>query len=69
VLGIAPVKGDNVFIWDTNIVGYDQFTFTPGGWSPAGPPTVGVGQSFWYQPGKNAVGGSNVWVENFAVSQ
>jgi hypothetical protein len=70
VLGIVPVKGDVAFIWDTNAMAYDQFTYTPAGaWSPAGPPTVAVGQSFWYEVGKNDVGGTNAWVENFAVSQ
>jgi hypothetical protein len=74
VLGIVPVKGDHAFVWDTNTLGYDSYTYTPSGvWSvQAGPgpgPAVAVGQAFWYQVGANAVGGTNAWVENFAVSQ
>jgi hypothetical protein len=77
VLGIAPVKGDHAFIWDTNTLGYDSYTYTPsstpGNWQvitgPGTGPSVAVGQSFWYEVGINAVGGTNAWVENFAVSQ
>jgi hypothetical protein len=77
VLGITPVKGDHAFVWDTNSGGYDAYTYTPnstpGNWNvvsgPGTGPSVAVGQSFWYQVGVNAVGGTNAWVENFAVSQ
>jgi hypothetical protein len=77
VLGISPVKGDHAFVWDTNSGGYDSYTYTPnstpGNWNvvsgPGTGPSVGVGQSFWYQVGVNETGGTNPWVENFAVSQ
>jgi len=82
VLGINPVAGDHAFVWDTNSLGYDSYTYTPsstpGNWTVVSGPASGngstgpysaVGQSFWYEVGKNAVGGTNAWVENFAVSQ
>jgi hypothetical protein len=66
VFGIVPATQDSVFIWDTNATAYDQFTWTKKGvWSPAGPPTVAVGQAFWYEVST----GTNNWVENFSVSQ
>jgi hypothetical protein len=77
VLGVNPVKGDKAFVWDTNVSGYDSYTYTPsstpGNWSvqsgPGTGPSVSVGQAFWYFVGANDVGGTNAWVENFAVSQ
>jgi hypothetical protein len=81
-LGVVPVKGDKAFVWDTNLGTYDIYNYTPsstpGNWSVVtGPssgngstaPYVSVGQAFWYFVGANDVGGTNAWVENFAVSQ
>jgi hypothetical protein len=73
VLGIAPVKGDHVFIYDTNTLLYDTYVFTPSStWSvvsgkPA-PPSVGVGQAFWYEVGANS-GGTNIWVQHYGVGE
>jgi hypothetical protein len=66
VLGLTPVAGDQVFLWDTANQRYgDPYTFfpLPDGWDPSDP-VVPVGQGFFIF---NASGSAYNWSRTFTV--
>jgi hypothetical protein len=65
--------GDSILLWDNGIGNYDTYLYfgggvggwlEPDGMTMGGPPTIGVGQGFYYYTGS---GSAETWIQNLVI--